>query len=525
MAGAALALRAGRARACAPAPRCVSGAVKERSGRCRGPAAVMGPPPLLLPVLPVLVLWGLGGARAEDACDAPARLIYAELEEKFRGTESFPVGSQVSFICRPGYMKIPGKSLTLTCGPDLQWAPKEQFCTERRCKHPGELANGVVDVTDLTFGSTATFSCREGYRLFGNQQVTCVIRNEGVDWDREMPFCEVIPCDPPPSIANGHHTEAANYVYQTAVSYSCDDVPAGSHPFSLIGSDTIFCTSNEHSNGVWSGPPPQCRVVKCENPRVKNGYKISGFESSYTYKDSVQFVCNPGYYMVGEDIISCAEDNTWSPPIPTCEKNVCGAPEVTNGAVVPLKSVYNEGESVKIKCNARCSFPDGTKEVTVACQGQKTWSYFPECRCGPESPGSTPGTSPGSIPGISSGSTPVINFGRVVVGQKPSYVVGDCITIECYAGYTLQGEAEIRYMGGNQWSPGVPTCQLSGYVIACICVLVVIVVLLAAFWAYKKFFSQNGETPQPVWRAQELLNLWILASEEPELFWDLSVLH
>ncbi|XP_017676863.1 PREDICTED: membrane cofactor protein-like isoform X5 [Lepidothrix coronata] len=492
MAGAALALRAGRARACAPAPRCVSGAVKERSGRCRGPAAVMGPPPLLLPVLPVLVLWGLGGARAEDACDAPARLIYAELEEKFRGTESFPVGSQVSFICRPGYMKIPGKSLTLTCGPDLQWAPKEQFCTERRCKHPGELANGVVDVTDLTFGSTATFSCREGYRLFGNQQVTCVIRNEGVDWDREMPFCEVIPCDPPPSIANGHHTEAANYVYQTAVSYSCDDVPAGSHPFSLIGSDTIFCTSNEHSNGVWSGPPPQCRVVKCENPRVKNGYKISGFESSYTYKDSVQFVCNPGYYMVGEDIISCAEDNTWSPPIPTCEKNVCGAPEVTNGAVVPLKSVYNEGESVKIKCNARCSFPDGTKEVTVACQGQKTWSYFPECRCGPESPGSTPGTSPGSIPGISSGSTPVINFGRVVVGQKPSYVVGDCITIECYAGYTLQGEAEIRYMGGNQWSPGVPTCQLSGYVIACICVLVVIVVLLAAFWAYKKFFSQNG---------------------------------
>ncbi|XP_064491722.1 membrane cofactor protein-like isoform X6 [Pseudopipra pipra] len=408
MAGAAMALRAGRGRACAPAPRCVSGAVKERSGRCRGPAAVMGP--LLLPVL---VLWGLGGARAEDACGIPGRLQYAELEEKFRGIESFPVGSQVSFTCRPGYMKIPGKSLTLTCGPDLQWSPKEQFCTERRCKHPGELANGVVDVTDLTFGSTATFSCREGYRLFGNQQVTCVIRNEGVDWDREMPFCEVIPCDPPPSITNGHHTEAANYVYQTAVSYSCDAVPAGSDPFSLIGSDTIFCTSDEHSNGVWSGPPPQCRVVKCENPRVKNGYKISGFGPSYTYKDSVQFVCDPGYYMVGEDIISCAEDNTWSPPIPTCEKNVCGAPEVTNGAVVPLKSVYNEGESVQIKCNAHCSFPDGTKEVTVTCQGQKTWSYFPKCRC--------------------------------------------------------------------------------GYVIACICVLVVIVVLLAAFWAYKKFFSQNGK--------------------------------
>ncbi|NXM26136.1 C4BPA protein, partial [Oxyruncus cristatus] len=422
-----------------------------------------------------LVLWGLGGARAEDACGAPDRLQYAELEEEFRGIQSFPVGSQVSFICRPGYVRSPGKSLTLTCGPDLQWSPREQFCTERRCKHPGELAHGFVDVTDLTFGSTATFSCQEGYRLLGRDQISCVIKNEGVDWDGQLPFCEVIPCDPPPSIANGRHTEAANYVYQTAVSYSCDDVPAGADPFSLIGSDTIFCMSDEHSNGVWSGPPPQCRVVKCENPSVENGEKISGFGPSYSYKDSVQFVCNSGYDMVGEEIIFCTENNTWSPPKPACKKSVCDAPEVTNGAVVPMKSVYDKGESVQIKCNAHCSFPDGTKEVTVTCQGQKTWSYFPECTC------------------IGSGSTPVINYGRVVVGQKPSYAVGDCITVECYAGYTLHGEAEIRYMGGNQWAPGVPTCQLSGYVIACICVLVVIVVLLAAFWAYKKFFSQNGK--------------------------------
>ncbi|NXL99112.1 C4BPA protein, partial [Tyrannus savana] len=389
-------------------------------------------------------------------CGAPERLQYAELEEKFSGIQSFPVGSQVSFICRPGYMRSPGKSLTRTCGPDLQWSPKEQFCIERRCKHPGELTHGFVDVTDLKFGSTATFSCHEGYRLLGKEKITCVIMNAGVDWNGQMPYCEVIPCEPPPNIANGHHTEATDYVYQTTVSYSCDDVPAGSDPFSLIGSDTIYCMADEHSNGVWSGPPPQCRVVKCENPSVKNGEKISGFGLSYSYKDSVQFQCHAGYYMVGEEVIYCSENNTWSPPPPTCTKSksfhVCDAPEVTNGAVAPVKSVYNGGESVQIKCNADCSFPDGTTEVTVTCQGQKTWSYFPKCTC-----------DSGSTPGISSGSTPVINYGRVVVGQKPSYVVGDCITIECYAGYTLHGEAEIRYMGGNQWAPEVPTCQLSKY--------------------------------------------------------------
>lgn len=63
----------------------------------------------------------------------------------------------------------------------------------------------------------------------------------------------------------------------------------------------------------------------------------------------------------------------------------------------------------------------------------------------------------------SSGFAPVINHGRVTDGQKPLYSVGDFITIECYAGYTLHGEARIQYTGENRWVPGVPTCQLSKY--------------------------------------------------------------
>ncbi|NXA05324.1 C4BPA protein, partial [Sapayoa aenigma] len=395
-------------------------------------------------------------------CDPPERLQDAELEEEFRGIPSFAVGSRVSFICRPGYMRSPGKLLTLTCGPDGQWSPRERFCTERRCAYPEELNHGFITVTDLTFGSDATFSCEKGYRLVGADKISCVIRNEGVDWDKPLPVCEIIPCEPPPSIANGRHTEAANYVYQISVKYSCDDAPVGSVPFSLIGSDTIFCTSDEHSNGVWSGPPPQCRVVKCENPTIKNGKKISGFGPSYSYKDSVRFECDPGYSMQGSEIITCEENSNWSPK-PTCKKSkcfhkittstcfsihVCGAPGIRNRVVIPVKS----GESVQINCSAHCSFPNGTGEVTVTCQGQRTGSSFPDSA-----------SDPGSTPPISSGSTPVISFGRVAKGQKLFYSVGDQITIECYAGYTLHGEAQIRYIGGNQWAPGVPTCHLSKY--------------------------------------------------------------
>ncbi|NXL56206.1 C4BPA protein, partial [Chordeiles acutipennis] len=383
-------------------------------------------------------------------CMPPDRLQYAELEEDFNTMKSFPVGTTVSYVCRPGYMKMLGKSSTRTCGEDLQWSPIEQFCTERKCSHPGDLEHGSVHVTDLTFGSKATFSCNEGFRLRGTDEISCVIKNKGVGWNRDLPLCERIPCEPPPNIANGRYTEAASYVYQTSVTYRCDDVPKGADPFSLVGPATIFCTYDAHSNGVWSEPPPQCKVVKCDNPKVENGKKKSGFGPSYSYRDSVMFECDPGYFMNGSDVITCGEDNTWSPPKPTCEKiseDVCAAPEITHGVVIPVKAVYQSGESVQIKCNAHCTFPDGTGETAVTCQGQNTWSSLQNCACGP----------------ITSGFTPHINYGRVVDGKKPSYSIGDFITIECYAGYTLHGEARIQYIGENQWIPGVPTCQLSKY--------------------------------------------------------------
>ncbi|NXM54018.1 CR1L protein, partial [Illadopsis cleaveri] len=413
-------------------------------------------------------------------CPVPERLDYAELNSPYSEMQNFPAGTKITFSCRPGYMRAPGMSLTRTCGADLQWSPTGDMCTARKCAYPGDLQNGYINATDLAFGSKVTFSCNGGYRLRGNKEMTCVIKGGGVDWSGTLPYCEKIPCEPPPKIANGGYEEQASYVYQSSVTYRCQDVPKGSDPFSLIGDNTIHCTADANSNGVWSGPPPECRVVKCEDPRVENGRKISGFGHPYRYQDSVVFECDAGYYIVGARVITCKENNTWVPPKPTCEKitpNVCLAPEIPNGVLTPAKPAYETGESVQISCKAGCSFPGGSAEMTVTCQDQSSWGVLPHCTCAPED----------------FGSTPVIKNGRVTVGQKPSYSVGDFITIECYTGYTLQGEARIQYIGNDQWVPGVPTCQLSGYIIAIICVIVVVVVLLAAFWVYKKFFSQNGK--------------------------------
>jgi len=62
-------------------------------------------------------------------------------------------------------------------------------------------------------------------------------------------------------------------------------------------------------------------VVKCDNPKIENGRKITGFGPSYSYKNSVMFQCDPGYFMIGQDTITCEANNAWSPSKPTCEKS------------------------------------------------------------------------------------------------------------------------------------------------------------------------------------------------------------
>lgn len=428
-----------------------------------------------------VLLAGLGAARAQGSCTLPDKVQNAELTEDASTMSSFPVGTTVSYTCRPGYMRIPGMPVSRTCGENLMWSQIETFCTARSCTHPGELQNGVVHVTDLTFGSAVTFSCEKGYRLHGNRQISCVIQGKVVDWNGPLPLCDRVPCKPPPSIANGRYTEAANYVYQTTVTYSCDDVRTGENPFSLVGSPSIFCTVDENSNGVWSGPPPQCKVVICDNPQVENGRKASGFASQYIYGSSVRFECDPDYVLLGMDVISCTENGTWYPSLPTCKRiseDACGAPKISHGEVVPQKSVYLRGESVQIRCSPRCAFPDGGTEVTVMCQGRNTWSSEPNCACDSEP----------------SDFSPVISHGRIIEGKKSVYSEGDSITIECYAGYTLHGAAHIEYIGGGRWTPEVPVCKLSAYIIAIICMIVAVLVFLAAFWIFKKFISQEGKS-------------------------------
>ncbi|NXI74687.1 CR1 protein, partial [Anseranas semipalmata] len=437
-----------------------------------------------------------------DCRDVP-RFAFAEPAKPPNG--SYPVGASLRYKCRPGYTGASGKSPMVTCLPNSTWAADPDFCVGKLCSEP-EIANGRFHYTDeLRFGVTIYFMPAFGYRLVGESSAQCILSNNNVYWNA-VPHCEIIPCEPPPVIANGQfgnmHTD---YIFGSAVTYSCDK------GFSLIGDTTIHCTVGDGFNGVWSGPAPECKEVRCQNPEVKNGKKLTSYVSEYVYGDTVTFECIPGYFLNGAHTVTCGADNTWKPPLPTCDPRYCGSPpdipfaEVT-GAV---SSSFLAGTELTYRCYPGYATGDGM-HLVVTCLSDTTWSKSSKlctrqqctaltiengsvkgddflfgttvmfsCNAGYELKGSssakcvasengvvwnvTTPTCKRQLPDVLCGVPPAIDNGMHNGTRGANFAKGSIVVYKCNDGFTLAGGASIRCTVGEQhhgvWSTPTPECK------------------------------------------------------------------
>ncbi|NXW57531.1 C4BPA protein, partial [Eurystomus gularis] len=378
------------------------------------------------------VLLALPGARGE--CQAPPRFVFAEPPTPLE--PPYAEGTRLRYRCRPGYTLNSGKSPLVTCNPDSTWSADPDFCIGKSCAPP-EIMNGNFEVTtNLQFGATITCRCNLGYRLVGNPTARCVLQGNDVGWDR-VPYCENIPCLPPPEIKNGQVTgEDRDFIFGMSATYSCNK------GFSLIGTATIHCTDDGNFNGIWSGPAPECRVVSCKNPEVLNGRRLSGFGTEHTYKNTVTFECNPGYSMNGSNLVTCEADSNWEPPLPTCDPIYCGpAPrfpfaELTTDA----DDISRVGTKLTYQCKPGYTAAYGKSSV-VTCQEDRTWSADPDfCirqQCTP----------------------PTVKNGDVIA---ENFLFETVVTFTCHPGYELKGSSYAKCVvsgNGVDWDKALPRCE------------------------------------------------------------------
>ena len=82
------------------------------------------------------------------------------------------------------------------------------------------------------------------------------------------------------------------------------------------------------SNGTWSSAVPTCTRMRCYTfPKLANGY-IKDADSEYYYGDTARAECFKGYNMIGNNVLTCSEDQSFS-GVPTCEdKDECAQGQV-----------------------------------------------------------------------------------------------------------------------------------------------------------------------------------------------------
>uniref|UniRef100_UPI00080A7FB1 C4b-binding protein alpha chain n=1 Tax=Homo sapiens TaxID=9606 RepID=UPI00080A7FB1 len=123
-------------------------------------------------------------------CGPPPTLSFAAPMDITLTETRFKTGTTMKYTCLPGYVRS-HSTQTMTCNSDGEWV-YNTFCIYKRCRHPGELRNGQVEIkTDLSFGSQIEFSCSEGFFLIGSTTSRCEVQDRGVGWSHPLPQCEI----------------------------------------------------------------------------------------------------------------------------------------------------------------------------------------------------------------------------------------------------------------------------------------------------------------------------------------------
>ncbi|XP_007471712.1 PREDICTED: complement receptor type 2 isoform X2 [Lipotes vexillifer] len=391
---------------------------------------------------PLWVFLALAVPGVLGQCKFLPRYPFAKLKIQSDQSE-FAVGTTWEYECLPGYVK---RSFFITCLETSKWSDAQPICKRKSCVSPRELLHGsVLAPRGIVFGSTITYSCDKGYRLIGDSSATCIISDNIVTWDKEMPFCESIPCESPPAISNGdfYSSSSEDFHYGMVVTYKCHVGQNGKKLFDLVGEKSIYCTSKDNRVGIWSSPPPRCiPVVKCPIPEVENGIMESGFRRSFSLNDSVMFKCKPGFTMKGSNTVWCQPNSKWNPPLPRCFKGCLPPPHIYHGNYNKLdEEFFAVGQEVSYSCEPGYTLI-GTNPMQ--CTSLGTWSHpAPNCEA----------KSCDAIP------DQLLN-GHVVA--PPNLQLGAEVAFVCDKGYRLNGQSSSQCVSEGMrvlWNNKFPVCE------------------------------------------------------------------
>ncbi|MEJ1273816.1 seizure related 6 homolog like 2 [Cricetulus griseus] len=353
---------------------------------------------------------------------------------------------------------------------------------EDRCFAPF-LAHGNVTTTDPEYrpGALATFSCLPGYALEPPgppNAIECVDPTEP-HWNDTEPACK--------AMCGGELSEPAGVVLSP-------DWPQSYSP----GQDCVWGLHVQEEKRILlqveiarvlaqlRGPQPRRRLLSSgpdltlqfqappgpPNPGLGQGFVLHFKEvprndtcpelpppewgwRTASHGDLIRgtvltYQCEPGYELLGSDILTCQWDLSWSAAPPACQKIMtCADPgEITNGHRTASDAGFPVGSHVQYRCLPGYSL-EGAAVLTCYSRdtGTPKWSdRVPKCALKYE---------PCLNPGVPENGYQTL--------YKHHYQAGESLRFFCYEGFELIGEVTITCVPGHpsQWTSQPPLCKVA----------------------------------------------------------------
>ena len=241
--------------------------------------------------------------------------------------DNMKYGSTIEFFCDEGYQLV-GENISI-CQADGSWSGITPSCAHITCPPPDPSQNVIVSVNSHGYGSLAQYSCNTGYRLDGPATRTCTGTGS---WSGDEPLCTRDECRRTRPLIHGT-TIGVGSKPNDQIFFQCD------RGYELKGFPFKICLDADLE---WSNEDPTCEKKTCPAPpTLANGFYAG---NSLFYQDTVEYGCDPGYHIVGQNTITCLAVGQWSRTDVACVKVSCGPPPIPAHSEYSLPSNEDDGK-------------------------------------------------------------------------------------------------------------------------------------------------------------------------------------
>ncbi|XP_038262434.1 seizure 6-like protein 2 isoform X1 [Dermochelys coriacea] len=349
----------------------------------------------------------------------------------------YRVGAQVEFACSAGYMLEQGPATIECVDPsDPHWNESEPTC---KALCGGELSDpaGVVLSPDWPQSYGKGQDCVWNIRVQEEKRVLLDVEILNI---RKSDVLTVLDGEDLTGRVLGQYmgTHPRFRLYTSA--------SAATLQFQSDPSDPLFGLSQGFLIRFSEVP----RNDTCpELPEVEFGWRTASHAAAIR-GTVLTYQCEPGYDIVGSDILTCQWDLAWSNSPPTCQKIVnCADPgEIANGKRSVSDRRFSIGSHVQYFCHEGYVVEGSS---TLTCYNRDTgtpkWSdRVPKCVLKYE---------PCLNPGVPENGYQTL--------YKHHYQAGESLRFFCYEGFELIGEVTITCIAGHpsQWTSQPPLCKVA----------------------------------------------------------------